>query len=71
MFLIAEKNKTCQILWRDRRCYRRGAETPKHSTNSKMTGLRFVLLQDFNKAHLITTYMTKPLMAGYTSVNGQ
>lgn len=31
----------------------------------------WIMLQDFNKVHSIMLYMTKPLMAGYTSVSGQ
>lgn len=48
-----------------------GADIPKRSTNTKINGLRLVLLQNFNQVHSIILYMTKPLMAGYTSANGQ
>lgn len=44
---------------------------PNTLQTAKQLDLRFVLLQKFNKVHLSMIYMTKPLMAGYISVNGQ
>lgn len=71
LFLNAGKNKTCQTTERSKLLERIGADIPKLPTDAKITELRFVLLQDFNKAQSIMLYSTKPLMAGYTSVNGQ
>lgn len=48
-----------------------GADIPKHSANTRIKASRFVLPQDFNTGHSIMLYTTKPLIAGYTSANGQ